>query len=77
MNKCVGCGAILNSNKGMEGYTSDINNNLCERCFRIRNYNDYKVITKDNSDYINILNNIDSSITCYYRRYVGAGEVFQ
>ena len=60
MNKCIGCGAILNSNKDQEGYTSNINNNLCERCFRIRNYNDYKVIVKDNNEYIEILKNIDS-----------------
>lgn len=61
MNKCIGCGAILNSNKGMEGYTSNINNNLCERCFRIRNYNEYKVITKDNNDYVEILKNINKN----------------
>ena len=43
MNKCIGCGALLNTNKDEEGYTSNIDNNLCERCFRIRNYNDYGI----------------------------------
>lgn len=59
MNKCIGCGAILNSDKNQEGYTTNINGNLCERCFRIRNYNEYKTIIKDNSDYIDILKNIE------------------
>ena len=49
MNKCIGCGDILDSN-----------NNLCERCFRIRNYNEYKVVIKDNNDYVEILKNINN-----------------
>ena len=61
MSKCIGCGAILNSNKGSIGYTTNINGNLCERCFRIRNYNEYKMVIKDNSDYINILKSISKS----------------
>ena len=42
MNKCVGCG-VLTSNK------------LCERCFRIRNYNEYKKVDVNN----NFLDNLD------------------
>lgn len=61
MSKCIGCGAILNSNNGSIGYTTNINGNLCERCFRIRNYNEYKMVIKDNSDYINILKSISKS----------------
>jgi hypothetical protein len=59
MNKCIGCGSILqdiDSNK--EGYTRNINNELCERCFRIKNYSDYKLISKDNNEFIDILSNI-------------------
>ena len=37
MNRCVGCGSLLQSHdKEKEGYTKDISNTLCERCFRIR-----------------------------------------
>ncbi len=61
MSKCIGCGAILNSEKDKEGYTTNLDGNLCERCFRIRNYNEYKVVIKDNSDYIEILKNISSN----------------
>ena len=59
MSKCIGCGSVLQTdNPELEGYTKNINNPLCERCFRIKNYSDYKLISKDNNDFINILNNI-------------------
>ena len=60
MNKCIGCGSILQSNDKNElGYRNNINNNLCERCFRIKHYNDYKLVSKSNDDYINILKSIN------------------
>lgn len=62
MSKCVGCGAHLQSNaKDSIGYTNNLNNDLCERCFRIRNYNDYKFVIKDNNDFINILKNVNNT----------------
>lgn len=61
MNKCIGCGVILQSNQKKKGYTSNLENNLCERCFKIRNYNDYQIVIKDNNDYINILNKINET----------------
>ena len=62
MSKCVGCGVNLQSHSVDElGYTKDITNNLCERCFRIKNYNEYKAVIKDNTDFINILNQINKS----------------
>ena len=62
MSKCVGCGVELqNTLKDALGYTSKLENNLCERCFRIKNYNEYKFVTKSNSDYINILKDISNT----------------
>lgn len=62
MCKCKGCGVKLQDNDEKNiGYTKNINNELCERCFRIRNYNDYKLVIKDNNDYINILKNINQN----------------
>ena len=56
MNKCEGCGALLqNVDKLKEGYTTNLDNPLCNRCFRIRHYNDYQLIEKDNDYYISIL----------------------
>ncbi|MBE6152327.1 MAG: GTPase RsgA [Firmicutes bacterium] len=61
-NKCVGCGAILQTEfNDKEGYTKDTNNKLCERCFRINHYGDYKVIVKDNNEFINILKDINKT----------------
>lgn len=57
MNKCLGCGAILqNKDKSKVGYTPKTNiedTKYCERCFKITNYNE-KFITK--------LNNINNYI---------------
>lgn len=62
MSKCIGCGSILqNSNKNDIGYTPNLNGNLCERCFRIRNYNEYKFVVKDNNDFIKILKDINNT----------------
>lgn len=63
MSKCIGCGSLLTLNKDSVGYTKSLDNKLCERCFRIRNYNEYKIVTKDNSEYYKIIDNIDNSLT--------------
>lgn len=59
MTKCLGCGALLqNNNIDGIGYTNNINNKLCMRCFKIKNYNEYKKVNKTNEDYRKILKNI-------------------
>lgn len=62
MKKCVGCGATVQyDSPNLEGY---IDKNfyekslLCERCFRIRNYGEYKKVIKDNNEFLKILNRI-------------------
>ena len=58
MTKCIGCGALLQKdNKDIKGYVSN-DNNLCDRCFKIKNYN-----LKDNIDVISntdLVNKINS-----------------
>ena len=62
MNKCVGCGSVLQTiDKELQGYTRDTSNELCERCFRIKHYSDYKLISKSNNEFINILSNIGNT----------------
>lgn len=61
MNKCSGCGALLQStNPSQEGYIKEDarNKTLCERCFRIQNYNEYKRVTKENKEFIQNLEQI-------------------
>ena len=59
MSKCLGCGVELqNQDKTKLGYTINMEKSLCERCFRIQNYGEYKKITKDNNEYINILKEV-------------------
>ena len=56
---CIGCGVKLqDSNMLFEGYTADLSNNLCSRCFKLKNYGEYQLTTKSNSEYIDILKSI-------------------
>ena len=62
MSKCIGCGIELqNNDKTKLGYTTNMEKSLCERCFRIENYGEYKKVTKDNNEYINILKEINKT----------------
>ena len=65
MNKCSGCGAIFQSEDiNKEGYIRKENiekSKICERCFRIRNYNEYQIINKTNEDFIEILKTINKT----------------
>ena len=54
MIRCIGCGAFLqNEDVLKEGYTSNLNNKFCERCFNIKNYNKY--IKMPNRDYYSLV----------------------
>lgn len=65
MKKCNGCGAILQKeNPELEGFVREANfdkSDICERCFRIKNYGDYKQVEKSNIDFINILKKINDT----------------
>lgn len=57
--KCIGCGTILQTtNEQVEGYIQDLSQKICERCFKIRNYGQYKVVDKTNTDFIPIIKEI-------------------
>ena len=60
MNKCHGCGVVL-QNKSVDelGYAKDLTLDFCERCFRIKHYNDYKKVIKDNNYVLELLKKID------------------
>ena len=67
MSKCVGCGAELqNTNQYKDGYVTDLDHVVCERCFTIKNYGQNKEVKKCNVDYMKIINNIrDNDIVVY------------
>ena len=57
MTRCLGCGIELQTEDSNKiGYTKKKDSLLCERCFRIQNYNEYKLVKLEN--YENILNDI-------------------
>ncbi len=57
--KCLGCGVELqDENITKEGYTTNIENDICMRCFRLKNYGEYQTVTKSNEEYENILKEI-------------------
>lgn len=58
--KCIGCGATLQSdNKDLAGYvpSSRLNQEdvICQRCFRLKNYNEVQDVGLDSEDFLNLL----------------------
>lgn len=65
MTKCVGCGIKLQEkDKNELGYTPNLNNVLCERCFKLKNYNvlTNKGINIDNDKLINKINELNTCV---------------
>lgn len=56
---CKGCGVRLQDNNTLlEGYTNDLSKDLCKRCFRLKHYGEYEIVTKSNSEHLEIIKNI-------------------
>lgn len=67
IKKCLGCGINLQTkDKEKEGYTEDPNNEICERCFKLKNYGEYKEVSFTNEDYTKILNTIPKESLVIY-----------
>ncbi len=59
IKKCIGCGAVLQDHDEKElGYVSNINNPICKRCFRIKNYGEYISANKSYLDYLKLFDEI-------------------
>ena len=59
---CIGCGIKLqDENITEEGYTTSLENDICSRCFRMKNYGEYQIITRSNEDFINILKSVNDT----------------
>ena len=60
--RCQGCGVLLQSeNVLLEGYTTNLENDICQRCFRMKNYGEYQVVTKSNEEYLKILRSVSET----------------
>ena len=63
--KCCGCGVNMQCvYPDVEGYVEPKkfgNAEICNRCFKIKYYGDFKTVNKDNSDFVKILKNISKT----------------
>lgn len=65
--KCIGCGIPLQSkDKTIEGYVEDINKEICERCFKLKYYGEYKEVNLSNKQYQEILSSIPKDSLVVY-----------
>ena len=56
---CKGCGVKLqDSNALLDGYTTSLSKDFCRRCFRLKNYGEYQIVTKSNDEYLKIIDDI-------------------
>lgn len=59
---CRGCGVLLqNENITLEGYVNNLDNDICQRCFRMNNYGEYVKVTKSNEEFLDILKDVDKT----------------
>ena len=60
--RCSGCGVLLQEdNMLQEGYTTSLENDICQRCFRMKNYGEYQVVAKNNEEYLDILKGVGNT----------------
>lgn len=56
---CSGCGVLLQEeNMTQAGYTTSLENSLCQRCFRLKNYGEYQATSKSDEEYIDMLKSV-------------------
>ncbi len=59
---CKGCGVLLqDENMLQQGYTTNLENELCQRCFRLKNYGEYQLVTTSNDEYLEILKSVSET----------------
>lgn len=67
IKKCLGCGIDLQTEDiKNEGYVDNIDKEVCERCFKLKNYGQYKEVSLDNNTYKQILSSIPKDSLVVY-----------
>ncbi|HSP22576.1 MAG TPA: ribosome biogenesis GTPase YqeH, partial [Planococcus sp. (in: firmicutes)] len=63
MPNCIGCGALIQTERpGEVGYAPpsslDKEEIICQRCFRLKNYNELQPVSLTDDDFLKILNGL-------------------
>ena len=59
---CAGCGVKLQDENILNvGFTTNVNNELCMRCFRLKNYGEYESVSTNIIDYEGIIKGINKT----------------
>jgi ribosome biogenesis GTPase YqeH len=63
MNKyCSGCGVKMQDDNILGlGFTTSLENDMCMRCFRLKNYGDYESVASNQIDYENIIAGVNKT----------------
>ena len=60
--KCRGCGITLqDENVLLDGYTTNLENDLCQRCFKMKHYGEYQIVSKTNDEYLEVLKKVNET----------------
>ncbi len=60
--KCRGCGIVLqDENVLLDGYTTNLENDLCQRCFKMKHYGEYQIVSKTNDEYLEVLKKVNET----------------
>ena len=60
--ECLGCGVLLQNDNILNiGYTPNLENDYCMRCFKVKNYGEIENVAKNKEDYENILRNVSKT----------------
>lgn len=67
IRKCIGCGIELQSeNKATIGFVQNEKQELCERCFKLKNYGEYQPVNLNNNDFQKIIDTIPANSLVIY-----------
>ena len=59
---CSGCGVLMQDNNILElGFTTSLENDMCMRCFRLKNYGEYESVSSSMVDYDGIIEGINDT----------------
>ena len=59
---CSGCGVLMQDDNILGlGFTTNLENDMCMRCFRLKNYGEYESVSSSLVDYQSIIDGINNT----------------